>query len=295
MVPCTDRFPVNNHTPSEKKLGLVLNPTRYQAQFASGIEMATLEQFSLPFAIDKKIKRYACYIDVDGVPHEASWTGDWAIHDFTDPSLLVDFQLVDFRLVPLQLTTEISTLWNRSRLLAFGSHASVRFVEDDVDDPSYPVVKLAHPGDETSRRFVEREFNIMREFSDLDAVAQVAPEPLVDEHEVFGFRLELLHRVDPRELEVRFQEVERLLDELHEAGWCHGDCNFSNIMMRKKDGRLVLIDLSFAGRIRSRVPEGFLRHLFEGTRRYMVHVDRERIRTCVAQMEEHRARRGRKT
>jgi hypothetical protein len=255
--------------------------------------MANLKPFSLPFAIDERIKRYACYIDVDGVPHEASWTGDWAIFDFTDPSLLVGFQLVDFRLVPLQLTPEISTLWNSSRPLAFGSHASVRF-EEDVD-PYYPVVKIAHPGDDKSRRLVEREFNIMCALSDLDAVAQVAAEPLADKHGVFGFRLELLHRVDPQELEMRFQEVERLLDDLHGVGYCHVDCSFSNIMMRNRDGRLVLIDLSFAGRIGSEVPEGFSRHLFKGATRYTGDFDRERIRKCVAQMEQCRARPGRKT
>ena len=67
--------------------------------------MTSMKPFSAPFAIEKKSKRYGCYIDVDGIPHEASWTGDWAIFDFTDPSLLVDF-----RLLPLQLTTEMSTI-----------------------------------------------------------------------------------------------------------------------------------------------------------------------------------------
>jgi len=67
----------------------------------------------------------------------------------------------------------------------------VRF--EDVD--RYPVVKIAHPNDEC-RRLVEREYNVMRDLSDLDAVAQVAGEPLADQDGVFGFRLELLHRVE---------------------------------------------------------------------------------------------------
>jgi hypothetical protein len=225
-----------------------------------------MKPFSAPFAIEKRIKRYGCYIDVDGVPHEASWTGDWAIFDFTDPSLIVDF-----RLLPLQLTTEMSTIWKCSRPLAFGGHASVRF--EDVD--RYPVVKIAHPSDKC-RRLVEREYNVMRDLSDLDAVAQVAGEPLADQDGVFGFRLELLHRVELEELQMRFQEVERLLDALHDAGYCHGDCSFSNIM-QNQDGKLILIDLAFAGPLGSDIPEEFPKHLFSGSR-YTANIDRERIR-----------------
>jgi hypothetical protein len=47
-----------------------------------------MKPFSAPFAIEKKIKRYGCYIEVDGVPHEASWTGDWAVFN----SLTTEFR-----------------------------------------------------------------------------------------------------------------------------------------------------------------------------------------------------------
>jgi len=55
---------------------------------------------------------------------------------------------------------------------------------------------------------------IMRDLSDLDAVAQVADQPLTDGDEMFCFRLGLLHFVELEELQVRFGEVERLLDAL---------------------------------------------------------------------------------
>jgi hypothetical protein len=227
--------------------------------------MTSMEPFSAPFAIQKNIKRYGCYMDVDGIPHEASWTGDWAVFDFTDPSMILDF-----RLSPLQLTTEISTIWKRSRPLAFGGHASVRF--EDVD--RYPVVKIAHPSNKC-RRLVEREYNIMRDLSDLNAVALVADEPLADKEGVFGFRIERLYPVELEELQARFQEVERLVDSLKDAGYCHGDCSFSNIM-QDAEGKLVLIDLAFAGRLGSDIPEGFPKHLFPGSR-YTAEIDRERI------------------
>lgn len=228
--------------------------------------MVVLEPFSPPFAIEKKSKRYGCYIDIDGVPHEASWTGDWAIFEFTTTS-----QIPNFQLHPLELPNELLAVWKSSCPLAFGSHASVRSGETDP----YPVVKIAHPTPKC-RRLVEREFKIMRDLSKLEAVAQVAGEPLTDHDGVFGFRLERLYRVELEDLQLRFQEVQFLLDSLHTAGYCHGDCSFSNIM-QNQEGRLVLIDLAFAGPLGSKIPEGFPVHLFpEGL--YTVNVDRERVK-----------------
>lgn len=228
--------------------------------------MAVLEPFSPPFPIEKKVKRYGCYIDIDRTPHEASWTGDWAIFDFTTTS-----QIPNFKLSPLQFTKELSAIWKSSSPLAFGSHASVRSSETT----SYPVVKIAHPTHQ-SRRLIEREFNIMRDLSKLDAVARVAGEPLTDRDGIFGFRLERLYHVDLEDLQSRFQEVQLLLDSLHAAGYCHGDCSFSNIM-QNQDGRLVLIDLAFAGPLGSKIPKWFPIDVSpEGL--YAADVDRENVR-----------------
>lgn len=225
---------------------------------------------SPPFAIDKKAKRYGCYIDIDAVPHQASWTGDWGVFDFTDTSRLLGFQLV-----PLHLTTEIFEVWKSSELLplAFGSHASARLGRND----SHPILKIAHPNTE-SRHLIAREFNLMRDLSHLDSVAQVADQPLKDENGFFGFRLELLQRVELEDLQIWFAEVESLVDSLRAAGWCHGDCSPGKIM-RKREGKLVLIDLAFAGRLGSEVPEGCSRRMFPGGV-WTVDVDRERIEKC---------------
>lgn len=211
------------------------------------------------------MKRHGCYVEVDGAPHEASWTGDRAVFNFTDTS-----SLTDFRLLRLQLTAEILTIWKRSRPIAFGGHGSVRV--EDAD--RFPVIKIAHPSDEC-RQLVEREYKIMRELSDLDTVAQVASEPLVDHNGIFGFRLEQLHRVKLGELKLRSQEVMRLLDSLHKADWCHCDPSSSNIMQNQA-GKLVLIDLAFAGRLGSDIPESFPSHLFSESR-YTAEIDRKRI------------------
>jgi hypothetical protein len=232
--------------------------------------MTTLEPFSPPFCIDRKVKRTGCYMDVDGVPHEASWTGDWTVFDFTNTS-----SFTDFRLSPLQLTTDIMTIWKDSRHmpLAYGSHASVR--SEGVD--SKFVIKIAHPNDKC-RRLVEREFNIMRDLSDLDAVAKVASEPLVDKDGIFGFRLERLYRVELEEFQARLQEVGCLIDSLHDAGYCHGDCSFSNIM-QNREGKLVLIDMALSGPLGSDVPEEIQRSLVRSSR-YTADIDREMMKRC---------------
>lgn len=240
-------------------------PFRSVADSAAGAPGKRPHLFSTPFAIEKKVKRYGCYIDVNGIPHEASWTGNWAIFEFTDTS-----QIADFQLSPLPFPNELSTAWKSSIPLAFGGHASVRARETG----RYPVVKIAHPTNKC-RRLVEREFNIMRTLSTLDAVAQIADKPLRDQDGVFGFHLERLFRVELDELQRRFREVERLLDALHNAGYCHGDCSFSNIM-QNQEGRLVLIDLAFAGRLGTDIPEVFPKHLSQGSS-YTVNIDRKMI------------------
>jgi hypothetical protein len=197
--------------------------------------MTQLNPFSPPFTVGKQ-QECGCYIDVDGVPHLASWTGEWAVNDFSNTSRLSNFQLS-----PLKLSPEITSLWRSSKLLGFGTDACIRSEGTD----SYPIIKIARPSDKGRQR-TEREFRIMRSLSNISAVARVASEPLIDGDGIFGFRLERLDKVSHEELKNRRQEVEDLLKTLHRAGYCHGDCSFSNIM-QNKEGRLVLIDLAFAG------------------------------------------------
>jgi hypothetical protein len=118
----------------------------------------------------------------------------------------------------------------------------------------------------------------MRDLSHLDAVAKVAGEPLADKDGIFGFRLERLYRVELEEFQARLQEVESLLDSLHDAGYCHGNCSFTNIM-QNREGKLVLIDMSFSGPLGSDVPEWFPKYMNLGSR-YAADIDREIIKRC---------------
>jgi predicted unusual protein kinase regulating ubiquinone biosynthesis (AarF/ABC1/UbiB family) len=79
-------------------------------------------------------------------------------------------------------------------------------------------------------------------------------------------------------MQARFQEVKRLLDSLHDAGYRHGDCHFSNIM-QNRERKLVLIDLALSGPLGSEVPEEFQRCLVRGSR-YTADIDREMIKRC---------------
>ena len=190
--------------------------------------------FSPPFPVGAQ--GYGCYVDVDGTPHLATWTGDWAVNDFGDTSGLCDFHLSS-----LELDPEVIKLWNSSQLLGFGADACARLASTGL----HPVMKIAHPSD-TCRLRIEREFRIMRSLSSTGTVAQVSDEPLMDGDGIFGFWLEKLDAVTHEELKIRHEEVEHLLKTLHAAGYCHGDPSFSNIM-QNKEGKLVFIDLAFAG------------------------------------------------
>jgi len=227
--------------------------------------MTSRKPFSPYFAIDKTVKRYGCYIDIDGKPFTASWTGSLPTFDFTDISDIRDFQLC-----PLALSDEKFSLWNLSELLGYGTHACVRLKGTDA----YPVFKIAHPGVKP-RRWVEREFKIMRALSESKAVARVADEPLTDETGIFGFRLQRLYPTELDELQKRFQEVAGLLETLHQAGYCHGDCSPSNIM-QDVEGTLVLIDLAFAGRLGDKIPKDAPKYMFT-TDVYTVEIDQRRI------------------
>lgn len=75
--------------------------------------MSSLKPFSPPFAVDATHKRYVCYIEVDGQPHEAHWIGEWAVFDFSDTS-----DLSDFSIHPVQFSAEIREVWSKTEPLA---------------------------------------------------------------------------------------------------------------------------------------------------------------------------------
>lgn len=206
--------------------------------------------FSAPFFVQDP-DHFGCYLEQDGKPFIASWTGDWAIFDFQNTSAIPEFMLR-----PLELSIEISSVWEQTKLVSFGTHACIRLDETSPNT----VIKIAHPTTR-DRYLLHREFDMMRSLSGTGAVAKVDSEPLSDHAGTFGFRLEKLQRVEQGELKRRIPEVKTLVDKIQGYGVCHGDCSPSNVMQNEQ-GQLVFIDLAFAGRLNSEVPKMIPRHVF---------------------------------
>lgn len=227
--------------------------------------MSTIQPASPPFRSEDR-SRLCCYIDNNRQLKEASWPyvrGGPAFPDFNDLEL-------DIVIRDVLVSESVLDLWKDSKLLGYGSDACIRL----TDTGSHPVIKLAHPQAECRQR-IEHEFAIMRQLAHLDVVAKVYPEPLIDENGIVGFQLERLHRVSKDETTARKEEIKEMLTKLHEAGYCHGDIHFCNIMQRQ-NGELVLIDFSYAGRLGEAVPEPVPKYMHP-SRIYCVEADWERM------------------
>lgn len=83
-------------------------------------------------------------------------------------------------------------------------------------------------------------------------VVQFDRKPIMNNGVICGYRMENLMRIEASELTSRAFDIKKALDQFHCAGFSHGDIGPSNNMT--KDGNIILIDVSFAGRIGSAVP-----------------------------------------
>jgi tRNA A-37 threonylcarbamoyl transferase component Bud32 len=103
---------------------------------------------------------------------------------------------------------------------------------------------------------------------DMTTIAMSLPIPKVDEHPllddqgIFGYRLEYLFCLETNELLRRLPEVKKAVQQLHEAGFSHGDLSQSNIM-KNKEGAIVLIDFGHAGKIGTQVPSSVPQWVYE--------------------------------
>ena len=223
--------------------------------------MTTPTPFSPPFGKEDRTRIY-CYVEIDGQPKEASWRderGQAFPPDFTRPEL-------DVVVRDLQYSDAMLGYWQVSTLIGYGSDACVR-VEGES---AHQVIKLAHPRPECRQR-IQQEFEVMRRLSHLSFVASIDTEPLMDHEGIFGFRLERLNKVDKEETTARKEEIKALLQQVHQAGYCHGDIHFCNIMKRS-DGQLVLIDFAYAGALGEEVPAHMPRYMHP-SRVYSTEVD----------------------
>jgi tRNA A-37 threonylcarbamoyl transferase component Bud32 len=136
-------------------------------------------------------------------------------------------------------------------LLDYGSHASIRITKHG----RFPILKLAH-SDEVSIKLIQYEFDVLAKLTKLGLpVVEFDHQPILDNGVTCGYRMEKLSKLEASEFRSRADDIKQALDRLHCAGFSHGDVGPSNIMT--KDGRITLIDPSFAGRLGSAVPSFF--------------------------------------
>lgn len=190
---------------------------------------------------------YQCVVDHKHKPFLITWSGS---SDYPDLASFPDLKNVDVRGIPQ--SPNIATIWRQSSLLDYGSHASIRVSEHHP----YPIIKLAHSSD-LSLNLIQHEFCILSDLSDLGLpVAKFDRRPILDNGVVSGYQMQKLFKLEFSELSARADEIKKALNQLHTAGFCHGDFSPSNIM-KDHDGNIIIIDLSFAGRLECAVPAYF--------------------------------------
>ncbi|KIH87099.1 hypothetical protein SPBR_05211 [Sporothrix brasiliensis 5110] len=216
---------------------------------------------------------YRCIVDYRGAPYKVTWRGKQQYPDFSQfPRFAAD---ADAGAVAARLpqSPEMTSLWKASTLVDFGSYASIRR-HSTSRCPAFPMVKLAHPDDQ-ARRILQHEFAVLCRLMDLVdrgldlPVVRMDPEPIVDGGVLCGFRMEELIKLPVVDFATRKDDATAALQQLHAAGFSHGDVQPSNFM-QDKTGRIVLIDFGFAGRIGHELPLFFPRCVYESS---MFHKD----------------------
>lgn len=189
---------------------------------------------------------HRCVVDYDHKPFSITWTGSW---DYPDLAGFPSLQNIEIS--PLHQTSEMAAIWRDSTLYEYGSYASVRITEHG----RYPILKLAH-SDEVSIKLIQHEFEVLAKLTKLGLpVVEFDQQPILDNGVICGYRMEKLSKVELSEFVSRAHDIKQALDRFHCAGFSHGDVSPSNVMT--KDGRIILIDLSFAGPLGSAVPSFF--------------------------------------
>jgi hypothetical protein len=201
-----------------------------------------------------KAGHYKCLIEHQNKPYSITWSGSAKQPDITR------FSTADWNCKPVDLDLGMSEIWSESMFVNYGADAILRCSHLGP----YPIIKLAHHGEEFRLR-IQHEFEDLLEMS-RNAMSLPIPRvdvhPLLDDKGVYGYRLEYLFCLETNELLRRLPEIRQAVQQLHEAGFSHGDLSQSNIMMNK-EGAIVLIDFGCAGKIGTQVPSSVPEWVYE--------------------------------
>lgn len=125
-------------------------------------------------------------------------------------------------------------------------------------------MKIAQP-ERLSRLRIQHEFEMLEEMKRCSLpVPSFGNEPLSDNEGIFGYRMELLSPIDFTNLSAVSEDLEAIMNSVHNCGFSHGGLNTSNVM-RNRSGSLVLIDPSFSGRLGRQKPDHVPSSQYEGT------------------------------
>jgi hypothetical protein len=216
----------------------------------------TIDIFVSPPSRAEKAGHYTCLIEHQQKPYFITWSGSARQPDITQ------FSTSDWNCKPVDLGLRMSDIWSDSMFVNYGADATLRCSHLGP----YPIIELSHHGGEFRLR-VQHEFEIIQ---GMTTVASSLPIPKIDEHPlldhqgIFGYRLEHLFCLEVHELLRRLPELRKAVQQLHKAGYSHGDLSQSNIM-KNKDGAIVLIDFGYAGKIGAQVPSSVPPWIYEAS------------------------------
>lgn len=185
-------------------------------------------------------------IDFNGNEYLLQWRGPWQ-----EPPSLAGFPTVtDATVIPIPHSPSVNDIWSRSEVLKFGADAHIRrlnFCEDE-----YPICKVAI--DNRQRRLLVDEFNILRHLATYNAPAvRTHPQPLVDEHGLFGFRMEKLTEICSETAGDYIREIENAVNSIHQCGVALHNISPSNIMLDRQE-HVTIIDFGRAGYLGDNIP-----------------------------------------
>lgn len=191
---------------------------------------------------------YQCIVDYSHEPFLVTWSGSPEYPDLTKFPVL--HNRIDVSSV--HQSSAIAAIWRDSDVIDYGSYSSIRITKHD----RFPILKLAH-SDELSIKLIQHEFNMLAKLTKLGLpVVEFDQQPILDNGIVCGYKMEKLSKLESSELCSRYDDVKQTLNQFHSAGFSHGDFSPSNIM-QNGHGRLILIDVSFTGRLGKAVPSFF--------------------------------------
>ncbi|KAK5702446.1 hypothetical protein LTR17_022301 [Elasticomyces elasticus] len=103
-------------------------------------------------------------------------------------------------------------------------------------------------------------------------------EPLIDKEGIYGYRMQKLHPLDFEKTGQYLSQVAAVLDKVHAMQFSIGDLHPGNVMLND-NGDIILIDLSYAGRLDHAIPPHIPEHVYGEALIFNCDADQQRLMT----------------